>query len=129
LHIEKPHVVTEEQLRRLCSAMIRTGGKVRLGFNRPRSPLGRLIKERLDAQTGPATLSWTVSGAPLPPDHWYYQPQEGGRVVGNMCHYTDWIFQMAPAKDRYPIVIQPTKHDRPDENVAVTYRFGDGTIA
>ena len=40
VHIEKPHVVTESQLRRLCATMRRTGGKVRLGFNRPRSPLG-----------------------------------------------------------------------------------------
>src|SRR5262245_58630198 len=128
VHIEKPHAVTESQLRQLCGTMVRTGGKVRLGFNRPRSPLGRLIQERLAAQTGPATFNWAVSGAPLPPDHWYYKPEEGGRVVGNMCHYTDFIFQMAPAEQRYPITIQPAKYARPDENVAVTYVFGDGTI-
>src|SRR5262249_26065876 len=37
VHIEKPHVVTESQLRALCAAMVRTGGKVRLGYNRPLS--------------------------------------------------------------------------------------------
>ena len=128
VHIEKPHVVTESQLRRLCATMVRTGGKVRLGFNRPRSPLGRLIKEQLHAQTGTAMMNWSVAGAPLPPDHWYYKPEEGGRVVGNLCHYTDFIFQMTPPEKRYPIVIQPTKYDRPDENIAVTYLFGDGSI-
>jgi len=128
VHIEKPHVVTEEQLRRLCSTMRRTGGKVRLGFNRPRSPLGRLIKDKLHAQTGTAMLNWSVAGAPLPPDHWYYNPEEGGRVVGNLCHYTDFIFQTAPPEKRFPIVIQPVKYDRPDENIAVTYLFGDGSI-
>ena len=128
VHIEKPPVVTESQLRRLCGALVRTGGKVRLGFNRPRSPLGRLIQDRLAAQTGTAMLNWSVAGAPLPPDHWYYKPEEGGRVVGNLCHYTDFIYQMAPAEKRFPIVIQPTKFDRPDENVAVTFLFGDGSI-
>jgi predicted dehydrogenase len=128
VHIEKPHVVNESQLRDLCSAMRRTGGKVRLGFNRPRSPLARLIKQSLDAQTGPAMFNWSVSGAPLPPDHWYFRPEEGGRVVGNMCHYTDFIYQMAPAEKRFPIVIQPTKFDAPDENVAVTLLFGDGSL-
>jgi predicted dehydrogenase len=128
VHIEKPHVVTEAQLRKLCSTMQRTGGKVRLGFNRPRSPLGRMVMEKLHAQTGAAMLNWAVEGAPLPPDHWYYKPEEGGRVVGNLCHYTDFIFQTAPLEKRYPILIQPTKFDRPDENIAVTYRFGDGTI-
>jgi hypothetical protein len=35
---------------------------------------------------------------------------------------------MAPPEKRFPIAIQPTKFDRPDENVAVTYLFGDGSI-
>jgi predicted dehydrogenase len=128
VHIEKPHAVNESQLRRLCSTMRKTGGKVRLGFNRPRSPLGRMIKSRLDAQSGPAMLNWFVAGAPLPRDHWYFDPEEGGRVLGNLCHWTDFIFQMTPPEKRFPIVIQPTKFDQPDENIAVTFRFGDGTI-
>ncbi len=128
VHIEKPHVVNESQLRRLCSTIVRTGGKVRLGYNRTRSPLGRMIKEKLDAQTGTAMLNWFVAGAPLPPDHWYYKPEEGGRVVGNLCHYIDFIFQMAPAEKRFPIVVQPTKFDRPDEDVAATFLFGDGSV-
>jgi predicted dehydrogenase len=128
VHIEKPHVVNESQLRELCRTMKRTGGKVRLGFNRPRSPLGRKIKEQLDAQTGTAMLNWFVAGAPLPRDHWYFDPEEGGRVLGNLCHWTDFTFQMAPPEKRFPIVIQPTKFDRPDENIAVTYLFGDGSI-
>jgi predicted dehydrogenase len=128
VHIEKPHAVNESQLRSLCATMKRTGGKVRLGFNRPRSPLGRKIKEQLDAQTGSAMLNWFVAGAPLPRDHWYFNPEEGGRVLGNLCHWTDFTFQMAPAEKRFPVVIQPTKFDRPDENIAVTYLFGDGSI-
>src|SRR5262245_7379556 len=128
VHIEKPHVVTESQLRALCSAMVRTGGKVRLGYNRPLSPLGRMIHERLSAQTGTAMMNWSVAGAPLPSDHWYYKPEEGGRVVGNLCHYIDFIFQMAPREKRFPIVIQPTKFDRPDENIAATLLFGDGSL-
>lgn len=128
VHIEKPHVVTESQLRMLCAAMVRTGGKVRLGYNRTRSPLGRLIHERLAAQTGTAMMNWSVAGAPLPPDHWYYKPEEGGRVVGNLCHYIDFIYQMAPPEKRFPIVIQSTKFDRPDENIAATLLFGDGSL-
>jgi predicted dehydrogenase len=128
VHIEKPHVVTESQLRRLCETIVRTRGKVRLGFNRPRSPLGRMIKENLHGQTGTAMMNWSVAGAPLPPEHWYYKPEQGGRVVGNLCHYTDFIFQMAPPEKKFPIVIQPLKYERPDENIAVTYLFGDGSI-
>jgi predicted dehydrogenase len=127
-HIEKPHVVNEDQLQRLCSTMLATGGKVRLGFNRPESYHGQLIKNYLAAQPGSAMLNWFVAGAPLPRDHWYFKPEEGGRVLGNLCHWSDFIFQMAPPEKRFPIVIRPTKYDKPDEDVAVTYLFGDGTI-
>ena len=37
VHIEKPHVVTHDQLVRLCKAMRESKGKVALGFVRPRS--------------------------------------------------------------------------------------------
>lgn len=128
VHIEKPHAVNESQLRRLCSTLVRTGGKARLGFNRTRSPMGRLIKQYLDEQGGTSMLNWFVAGAPLPRDHWYFNPEEGGRVLGNLCHWTDFTYQMAPPEKRFPIVIQPIKYDRPDENMAVSYLFGDGTI-
>lgn len=128
VHIEKPHATSEDQLRRLCDAIQRTGGKARLGFNRPLSPLGQKVKEALDSQSGRALLNWHVAGAPLPRDHWYFKPEEGGRVLGNLCHWTDFIFQMAPDDQKFPIEIQPTKFDQPDENMAVTFKFGDGSI-
>jgi predicted dehydrogenase len=118
----------EYAIRALELGKVKTGGKVRLGYNRPRSPLGRIVKEKLAAQSGPAMMNWSVAGAPLPPDHWYYKPEEGGRVVGNMCHYIDFIYQVTPPEHRFPVVIQPTKVDRPDENVVVTMTFGDGSI-
>ena len=62
VHIEKPHVANEDQLRRLCRAMQASGGRVNLGFNRPYSPIGSKIKQALDLQSGPAVYNWFVVG-------------------------------------------------------------------
>ncbi|MGI9038205.1 MAG: Gfo/Idh/MocA family protein, partial [Gemmatimonadota bacterium] len=62
VHIEKPHAVTEDQLRRLCEAMEQTGGKVALGFNRPDSAFGELIREHLYAEEGAAMFNWFIAG-------------------------------------------------------------------
>jgi len=62
VHIEKPHVVTEDQLGRLCAAMESSGGRVALGFNRPSSRIGREIQAALASQSGPAMLNWFVAG-------------------------------------------------------------------
>jgi predicted dehydrogenase len=129
VHIEKPHVVDEDQLQRLCGAMERSTGTVALGFNRPKSAIGREVQRQLALQSGPMMLSWFVAGHEIPPDHWYYAEEEGGRILGNLCHWTDFALQMVPTESRYPIEINPTRSDQPDCDIAVTYTFGDGSIA
>lgn len=127
VYIEKPHVVSEDQLARLCDAMSRSKGKVFLGFNRPGSRFGRLITEYLGHEDGSAVLNWFVAGHELDPDHWYFQAEEGGRVLGNLCHWTDFVFRLVA--NPFPIRITPTRDAASDSNIAVTYAFGDGSIA
>ncbi len=129
VHIEKPHAVTEDQLLRLCRAMHSSSGRVRLGFNRPYSPFGQAIRAALGSQSGPAMLNWFIAGHELPKDHWYFKDEEGGRVLGNLCHWTDFIYQLVPAENRLPVVITPTRSRQADCDIAVTYRFGDDTLA
>jgi predicted dehydrogenase len=109
VHIEKPHVIDNEQLDRLCEAMERSRGKVRLGFNRPFSPFGQELMALVAQQTGPVTASWFVVGYRLPLDHWYNDPREGGRVLGNICHWTDFAYRLVPPERRYPIDVHPVR--------------------
>lgn len=47
VHIEKPHVINFDQLKRLCKIIIENNAKVNLGFNRPLSKFGKIIFEHL----------------------------------------------------------------------------------
>jgi len=129
VHIEKPHVVTLDQLVRLCRAMAASRGRVGLGFNRPGSRLGRALLQHLESETGPAMFNWFLAGHELPPDHWYFRAEEGGRVLGNLCHWTDFLYCMVSPAARYPITIHPTRAKASDCDIAVSYVFGDGSIA
>lgn len=129
VHIEKPHVVTEDQLKRLCTAMLEEKGKVALGFNRNASRITKMIKHYLDSQSGPAMFNWFVVGHDIPPDHWYATEEEGGRIFGNLCHWTDFVCQMMSAEHRYPITIIPARGDKSDCDIAVIFIFGEGSIA
>lgn len=128
VHIEKPHVVTHSQLTRLCRAMTTSPGVVGLGFNRPLSSFGRQLQEAIRSEGSTMVMNWFVAGHELPKDHWYFQEAEGGRVLGNLCHWTDFMLRMVPPDRRYPIKIVPTRSDQSDCNIAVTYIFGDGSI-
>jgi len=127
VYIEKPHVVSEEQLARLIDAMDQSTGKVFLGFNRPVSRFGTVIQEYLARETGPGMYAWFVAGHAIEPDHWYLTPEGGGRVLGNLCHWTDFLLRLVPM-NTYPIQINPMVARSYDTDIAVSYAFGDDTI-
>ena len=128
VHIEKPHCTSEAQLDRLCQAAEASPGRIQLGFNRPLSPLGVRALELLRSGSGPMVLDWFVVGHEIPPEHWYNDPGEGGRVLGNLCHWSDFALASVPQHDRYPIEITPTRGTRSDEDIVVTYAFGGGAV-
>ena len=129
VHIEKPHVVNESQLERLIHAMKKSKGKVRVGFNRPASRFGKLIEDYLRNEDGSTMINWFVAGHEINPDHWYFHDKEGGRVLGNLCHWTDFCYRMIEEDKRYPIRIIPSRSEKADCDISVTYVFGDGSIA
>lgn len=127
VYIEKPHVVNYEQLQDLQAAMLETGNKVFLGFNRPGSRFGRLVRQHLEAQSGSGMYNWFVAGHHIEADHWYFKEEEGGRILGNLCHWTDFLLHL-PHDSIFPITIVPMRAKQPDYDIAVTYRFADGSI-
>lgn len=129
VHIEKPHVVSAEQLERLCNAVRIAKTKVNLGFNRPYSPMTEQMARVLDAQAGPGMMNWFIVGHALNPDHWYFDPAEGGHVLGNLCHWTDFVYRLLRDEDRFPIMITPVRWRTPDYHLSVSLLFGDGSIA
>jgi predicted dehydrogenase len=130
VHVEKPHVVRDDELSALCEAMEAAKGRVlSIGYNRSRSRLGNLIKDALSKEPGELMQSWFIAGHELPKDHWYYSEAEGGRILGNLCHWVEFVYQIVPPDRRFPIVVTPTRSSRSDCDIAVTYTFGDGSIA
>ena len=129
VHIEKPHVVRLDQLERLCAAMAECPGQVGLGFNRPYSRIGQAIKQAINTQTGAAMFNWFIAGHEISPEHWYFKEEEGGRVLGNLCHWTDFVLQLMAPQDRYPLTINPTRGQKSDCDIAITFTFGDESIA
>ncbi len=128
VYIEKPHAVSGEQLARLIKAMEASCGKVFLGFNRIQSRFGSIIKRYLNGQPGPGFYNWFIAGHEDLSCHWYQNPGEGGRVLGNLCHWIDFILYLASEKN-YPVRIIPVVHSAPNGNIIVVYEFKDGTVA
>jgi predicted dehydrogenase len=130
VHIEKPHVVSEDQLIQLLRAQARNPtAQVFLGFNRPRSAHFQRIKSALAAQQGPIMLNWFVAGHEIPDDHWYFSAAEGGRVLGNLCHWTDLTLELVGVDNAFPCKIVPACPPDAKSDFCVGIVFRDGSVA
>ena len=130
VHIEKPHVVSHDQLTRLSGAMRKNPqAKVFLGFNRPRSELFQKLVKFVADETGPLTANWFVAGHQIEDDHWYFEPAEGGRVLGNLCHWTDLSLHLAGLRRAFPCTIVPATPTNAKSDFIVSAIFADRSCA
>ncbi|WP_133511695.1 Gfo/Idh/MocA family protein [Candidatus Thiosymbion oneisti] len=130
VHIEKPHIVNRDQLDRLMTAMqAHPEAKVYLGFNRPRSKLFRKLQDFLARQSGPLMINWFIAGHEIPDDHWYFDEAEGGRVLGNLCHWTDLMLHLVGLENAFPCSIVPATPENAKSDFVVSVMFADRSCA
>ena len=66
-------------------------------------------------------FNWFIAGNEISPEHWYFKEEEGGRVLGNLCHWTDFVLQLVAPEDRYPLTTTPTRGKKSDCDIAVPF--------
>lgn len=130
VHIEKPHVVSDDQLSRLIAAMRKhPQSKVFLGFNRPRSPLFKQLQNSLARESGPLMINWFIAGHEIPENHWYFDEKEGGRILGNLCHWTDLTLHLVTMEKAFPCTIIPATPPGAESDFVVSVIFADKSCA
>lgn len=130
VHIEKPHVVSRDQLALLTQAHRRNPERqIYLGFNRPRSEHFRFLMKYLRGERGPYMINWFVAGHEIPDDNWYFSPTEGGRILGNLCHWTDLTLEMIGLEQALPCKVIPTSETNAKSDFVTSFHFADGSVA
>ena len=86
---EKPLALTTEELDDVEDAWRESDRVLFVGFNRRWSEPVRLVREHFASGTGPLVLSYRVNAGTLPEDHWYHDRRQGGRLLGEVCHFID----------------------------------------
>jgi polar amino acid transport system substrate-binding protein len=96
--VEKPLVMTREELTEVAKAIEETGGKIQVGFNRRFAPTAKAAREFM-ARVPRQTMLYRVNAGPLPSGHWLRDPaQGGGRLVGEGCHFIDFLHFLCAAR-------------------------------
>ena len=130
--VEKPPAVTLGDVHQLAAGMRAHPGDVEIGFNRRYHPLIRRARARLGQETGPTSISCTVKELAFEPDHWYFWPNQGTRITGNLCHWIDLAVFLIHG---HPLPVSLTLSPRvpgtepgSDEERVLTVTFEDGSL-
>jgi polar amino acid transport system substrate-binding protein len=133
--VEKPLAIHREQLEMVRTAYgtaLAEGRSpfVMVGFNRRFSPLTEKLKNFFGGRTEPMLIHIRCNAGFIPRSSWVQDPENGGRIVGELCHFIDWARAVAgcPMQTLTAAALPDAgRYNR--DNVTVTIRFEDGSVA
>lgn len=127
---EKPLALDHDELGAVIEAWRQSGCCLFVGFNRRFSPAVVELQDRLRSEGGPLMITYRVHAGPVPDGHWYGDRRQGGRLLGEVCHFIDTC---AAIVARPVASVYATGSGRSeallDPDLMVVLRFADGSQA
>jgi predicted dehydrogenase len=126
--VEKPPAVNRSQLDRLLGTIEATDGFLAVGYNRRNAEHTKRALDAIEEQTGPTVVSCSVQLWRLPENHWYYWSDQGGRIIGNACHWIDLGYFLVGRQLPIDCVAVTSQWGRYDEDLTLVFTFDDGSL-
>ncbi|MDZ7371141.1 MAG: bi-domain-containing oxidoreductase [candidate division KSB1 bacterium] len=135
VYVEKPPAVTPEQLQAIIRAYRQhaepAGRTFTVGYNRRFSPIMRRIKAFFQPKSGPLQIFIRINAGFLPKDHWTQLPEQGGRLIGEACHFIDIMSYLTDSRPQ-SVYAESLSHENVQttqaDNVVLLVKFDDGSV-
>lgn len=122
IFVEKPPCVTLEDIK-ILTELYEKGANLEIGYNRRFIPLNQKIRDAFYDQQKVITIS--VKEILITENHWYFWPNQGTRITGNLTHWLDLaVFWINGEPVEINLMASPSK----DETMAVSVLFSDGSL-
>ena len=103
VYCEKPLALSMPDLESIFELLSPDGPRLTVGFNRRFAPLAQQMKDFQYASGQPKMMYYRVNAGALPASHWLHDPQRGGgRILGEGCHFIDFLTFLAWIKPISP---------------------------
>jgi len=128
---EKPLCLNESELAALvCQSADHHAPLLMVGFNRRFAPMALRLKQFLSDIHEPLAIHYRVNAGYIGADHWVNDPEQGGgRILGEVCHFVDFLCFLAGA---CPIEVQAQTVGNSGQysmdNIVATLKFANGTL-
>jgi predicted dehydrogenase/threonine dehydrogenase-like Zn-dependent dehydrogenase len=131
--VEKPLTIFEEELQEIEDYYCANPGAplLMVGFNRRFSPALQRARDVLANRATPLLINYRMNAGELPPGHWVYGAEGGGRNLGEACHIYD-LFNFLTAAPFTSVSAHRMAGDsrqwHPSDNFSATISYADGSI-
>jgi predicted dehydrogenase/threonine dehydrogenase-like Zn-dependent dehydrogenase len=127
---EKPLALTFDGLERIAAAWRASAGHLMVGFNRRFAAAIVTVRRHMGGSGGPLVITYRVNAGRLPPKHWYLDRRQGGRLIGEVCHFIDTCgFLVGQPVASVYCVGSARGEALLDQDLIVTLRYADGSVA
>ncbi|MFZ4718665.1 MAG: bi-domain-containing oxidoreductase [Ilumatobacteraceae bacterium] len=127
---EKPLAITDEELEAVRGAWTASGRQLAVGFNRRHSPDVQRARQVFGVAGGPLVITYRVNAGTLPASHWYHDRRQGGRLLGEVCHFIDTCMALVGRPVlRVAATGSATGEAALVDDIGVLLGFDDGSIA
>jgi predicted dehydrogenase/threonine dehydrogenase-like Zn-dependent dehydrogenase len=126
---EKPLALTEEELDAVRYAWLESGRVLAVGFNRRWSPAVAAARRALAGSSAVKLVVYRIAAGPVPEDHWYRDPRQGGRLLGEVIHFIDTAQALVGAPIEDVAGLSGGGPGGPADDAVVALRFADGSLA
>jgi predicted dehydrogenase/threonine dehydrogenase-like Zn-dependent dehydrogenase len=131
--VEKPLCMTKDELVMIEEAYNASSKNLVLqaGFNRRYSVHAEKIKNVFEPQNNPLTMIYRVNAGAIPAEHWIQDKEiGGGRIVGEACHFVDFMQYICGADPVAIFAVSVGSHDSgiSNDKSIHTITFSNGSI-
>ncbi|MFC2130912.1 Gfo/Idh/MocA family oxidoreductase, partial [Bacteroidota bacterium] len=131
VYVEKPLAINKAELEEIDKAVEENEGRVMLGFNRRFSKPFVDMKKFFSEKKAPMSILYRVNAGYIPKGHWAQRPEQGGRIIGEGCHFIDCMVYLTGALpvSIYAVTLSAADNEMKNrDNVVITIKFSDGSV-
>jgi predicted dehydrogenase/threonine dehydrogenase-like Zn-dependent dehydrogenase len=126
---EKPVALSLAGLDEVEKAWRGSGCQLTIGFNRRWAPAVLAARQALAQGSGPKLVVYRVAAGQVPDGHWYLDRRQGGRLLGEVCHFIDTAQALVGADIEAVTGLLSRDVSPGNDSVVAALRFADGSVA
>ena len=131
IFVEKPLAINYSQLKKIINNYKKNNNSLMVGYNRRFSDSALKVKKYFSEINEPIVMNFRINAGFISKDHWIQSKQQGGRIVGEICHFVDlmqYFCNSKPTKVFAQNISSKNSKVIDEDNIAITLKFQNGSL-